>query len=63
MGSIRPTGAAQLTSGDLPALASLPPKEFGGPGDQWSPEGLFAASIVDCFMLNFQVIAGVSKFA
>jgi len=59
--SIQPDGDAQLVSGDLPPLASLPPKEFGGPGDRWSPEGLFAASVVDCFVLNFKAIAEASK--
>ena len=61
--SLQPDGEAQLTSGELPALGSMPPKEFGGPGDRWSPEGLFAASVLDCFVLNFRAIAAASKLA
>lgn len=29
------------------------PKEFGGEGDQWSPEHLFLSAISSCFMTTF----------
>lgn len=45
--------------GDLPSAA---PAEFGGPGDQWSPETLLAAAVADCFILSFRAIARASKF-
>lgn len=61
--SIRPGGAAKLRSAELPEFQSAPPREFGGPGDRWSPEGLFAAAIADCIVLNFQAIAANSRFA
>jgi organic hydroperoxide reductase OsmC/OhrA len=61
--SIRPGEAARLRSAELAEIESAPPKEFGGPGDRWSPEGLFAAAIADCIVLNFQGIAANSKFA
>lgn len=45
----------------LPTLASAPPTEFGGPGDQWSPEDLLVATVADCFVLSFRAIAAASK--
>jgi hypothetical protein len=33
-----PEGNVSLESPGLPALSTLPPAPFGGPGDQWSPE-------------------------
>lgn len=50
-----------LASGPLPQLVSAPPKEFGGPGDQWSPEHLLVASVADCFVLTFRAIAAASR--
>jgi organic hydroperoxide reductase OsmC/OhrA len=43
-------------------MQSAPPAEFGGPGDQWSPETLLVASVADCFILTFRAIARASKF-
>ena len=51
----------QLTSPGLDALESAPPAEFGGPGDQWSPETLLAAAVADCFVLSFRAIARASR--
>ncbi len=31
-------GNITLKADDLPQLVTAPPAEFGGPGDQWSPE-------------------------
>ena len=50
-----------LESEGLPSLPSAPPAEFGGPGDQWSPETLLVAAIADCFVLTFRAIATFSK--
>lgn len=55
-------GAMRLSGEGLPELASLPPAEFGGPGDHWSPETLLLASVVDCFALTFRAIAKASRF-
>ena len=55
------SGAVSLESGPMPALVSEPPAEFGGPGDQWSPEHLLMASVADCFTLTFKAIARASK--
>jgi peroxiredoxin-like protein len=48
---------------DLPQLISAAPAEFGGPGNQWSPEHLLVASVADCFILTFRAIANASKFS
>ena len=59
---VRPGEAVKLHAAELSEIESAPPKEFDGPGDRWSPEGLFTAAIADCIVLNFQGIAAHSKF-
>ncbi|MDB9866295.1 OsmC family protein [Pseudomonadales bacterium] len=49
-----------LTSAGLPVIASATPKEFGGPGDKWSPETLLIAAVADYFVLTFRAIASAS---
>lgn len=55
-------GSVELTAEGLPIITSAPPVEFDGPGDQWSPESLLVAAVVDCFVLTFRAIAQASKF-
>jgi len=43
------------------ALEIAIPKEFDGPGGAWSPEGLFAAALGNCFIATFKVLAQMSK--
>ena len=43
-------------------IESAGPVEFGGPGDQWSPESLLTAAVADCFVLSFRAIARVARF-
>ena len=50
-----------LSSPGLSELESASPAEFGGPGDQWSPETLLVAAVADCFILTFRAIARTSK--
>ncbi|TGD74299.1 OsmC family peroxiredoxin [Mangrovimicrobium sediminis] len=50
-----------LKGENLPQLISAGPAEFGGPGDQWSPEHLLVASVADCFILTFRAIARASR--
>ncbi|MEQ8230681.1 MAG: OsmC family protein [Gammaproteobacteria bacterium] len=57
-----PQGNVTLSGDGLAPIASAPPAEFGGPGDQWSPETLLVAAIADCFLLTFRAIAEASKF-
>jgi len=54
-------GNIVLKAEDLPQLISAPPAQFGGPGDQWSPEHLLVASVADCFILTFRAVARASK--
>jgi len=54
-------GSIALKADDLPLLISAPPAEFGGPGDEWSPEHLLVASVADCFVLTFRAVARASK--
>lgn len=56
-------GNIVLKADNLPQLVSAPPAEFGGPGDQWSPEHLLVASVADCFILTFRAVARASKLA
>lgn len=60
--SIRPDGDVPLSTEGVRIIESSPPKEFDGPGNQWSPEGLLTAAVADCFVLNFRAIATASKF-
>ena len=50
-----------VTASDLPGLTTNAPAEFGGPGNQWSPESLLMAAVADCFVLTFRAIAQGSK--
>jgi peroxiredoxin-like protein len=54
-------GNVTLASQRLPTLSSAPPAQFGGPGDQWSPETLLVAASADCLILTFRAIARASK--
>ena len=55
------TSNVTLSSAGVQDLESAPPAEFGGPGDQWSPESLLVAAVIDCFVLSFRAIARASK--
>ena len=55
------TSNVTLSSPGVQDLESAPPAEFGGPGDQCSPESLLVAAVIDCFVLSFRAIARASK--
>jgi peroxiredoxin-like protein len=55
------TGSVLVQSSGLPALNTAPPRQFGGPGDQWSPETLLVAAAANCFILTFRAVATASK--
>ncbi len=55
-------GNITLAADELPSLTTAPPAEFGGPGDQWSPETLLVGAVADCFILTFRAIARASGF-
>ena len=54
-------GLITLSSKNVDSIISAPPEEFGGPGDQWSPETLLVSAVADCFILTFRAIARASK--
>jgi organic hydroperoxide reductase OsmC/OhrA len=60
--AVRPDGDVPLSAEGVRIIESAPPKEFDGPGNQWSPEGLLTAAVADCFVLSFRAIAAASKF-
>jgi organic hydroperoxide reductase OsmC/OhrA len=51
------SGTVGLSAEGLPGLRSAAPAEFGGPGDQWSPESLLVGAIASCFVLTFRFVA------
>lgn len=51
------TDAVELSGPGLQPIASMPPVEFDGPGDRWSPESLLVAAVSDCLILTFRAIA------
>ena len=55
-------GTVEVSSPGLESLDTAAPAEYGGPGDRWSPETLFVASVANCFILTFRAIARASKF-
>lgn len=55
------SGSVDVRAEGLPAIASAPPVDFDGPGDQWSPESLLVAAVADCFVLTFRAVADASK--
>jgi organic hydroperoxide reductase OsmC/OhrA len=61
--AVRPDGDVPLSSEGVRIIESAPPKEFDGPGNQWSPEQLLTAAVADCFVLSFRAIAAASKYA
>ena len=61
--SARPDGDVPLSTAGVRIIESSPPKEFDGPGNQWSPEGLLTAAVADCFALSFRAIAAASKYS
>jgi peroxiredoxin-like protein len=54
-------GNVALKANDVPQLITAPPAEFGGPGDQWSPETLLVGAVANCYILTFRAIVRASK--
>ncbi len=59
--SARPLSTVNLESEGLPNLSTDAPAEFGGPGNYWSPETLFVATVASCFILTFKAVSRASK--
>jgi peroxiredoxin-like protein len=60
--SMFPGSDVPVSAEGLRVIETNAPKEFDGPGNQWSPEQLLTAAVADCFMLSFRAIATASKF-
>ena len=60
--TIDPESLVTIEIEGLASMQSGPPKEFGGSGEQWSPEDLVVAAVADCFVLSFKAVAAASKF-
>jgi peroxiredoxin-like protein len=58
----KPESNLQVNAANLADINVAPPAQFGGPGDQWSPEDLLMASVASCFILSFRAIARASNF-
>lgn len=54
-------GPLNVSAPGLPRMESNAPREFGGPGDRWSPESFLVAAIASCFVLTFRAVARASK--
>lgn len=50
-------GPVTVSSTNVADFITAPPPEFGGPGDQWSPETLLSATVASCFILTFRSVA------
>lgn len=50
-----------LRAPGVPSLPTSSPPQFGGTGDQWSPETLLVGAAVDCLLLTFRAMATASK--
>lgn len=52
-----PDGEVIISSEGLEDVRTAPPREFGGPGDKWSPETLLLGGLADCYLLTFRAVA------
>jgi len=57
----RSEGIIDTGSPGLENIQAMPPAEFGGPGDKWSPETLLVAAVANCFILTFRAVARGSR--
>ncbi|MGD2128727.1 MAG: OsmC family protein [Lysobacterales bacterium] len=55
-------GIIDTCSPGLANIEAMPPREFDGPGDKWSPETMLVASVANCFILTFRAVARASGF-
>jgi peroxiredoxin-like protein len=58
----KPETNLTASSQGIPDQQVAGPAEFGGPGNEWSPETLILSAVASCFVLSFKAIASASKF-
>ena len=56
------SGGVVLATPGAVAFTSTPARQFGGPGDAWSPEALLVAALADCFVFTFRAVSGAALF-
>lgn len=56
-------GDVSLNTAGVSRMHVATPVEFGGPGDQWSPETLLTGAVASCFILTFRAVARASHIA
>ena len=54
-------GLYKVSAENLHEIETAPPKNFGGPGNIWSPEDLFVATVADCFLMTFKAVSSSIK--
>lgn len=52
-----PRNTLVISTDGVANIDVAPPKEFGGPGNLWSPEELLLAAVSNCLALSFRAIA------
>lgn len=60
--SARKEGEVTVHAEAKASIVTGPPVEFGGSGEQWSPEELLLAAVADCFLLSFKALARATRF-
>ena len=52
-----PMGYGSVETDGLPPIRIAPPRQYGGPGDAWTPEHLLLAAVEACFLFTFRAVA------
>lgn len=55
-------GVIDTGSPGLESIEAMPPAEFDGPGDKWSPETMLVGAVANCYILTLRAIARNSNF-
>jgi organic hydroperoxide reductase OsmC/OhrA len=55
-------GVIDTGSPGLESIPAMPPPEFDGPGDKWSPETMLVGAVANCYILTFRAVARNSNF-
>lgn len=55
-----PSGYGSLEADGLPQIRIAPPRQYGGPGDAWTPEHLLLAAVESCFLFTFRAVAAAA---
>ncbi|MGC8521112.1 MAG: OsmC family protein [Steroidobacteraceae bacterium] len=56
------SGAVTVAAPGLAAISSEAARQFGGPGNAWSPETLLIAALADCYVFTFRAVSAAAMF-